>query len=121
MLAPTEGNTASGVVEFKQDGDEMRVLIRLEGLTPNARHGLHIHELGDCRAPDASSAGGHFNPQGTEHGGPEGEKRHAGDLGNVHADCIGPAGYEQKNKGHLRVVRHEGVVLVPGLILLGLR
>lgn len=91
MLAPTEGNTASGVVEFKQDGDEMRVLIRLEGLTPGARHGLHIHELGDCRAPDASSAGGHFNPQGTEHGGPKSKKRHAGDLGNVQADANGSA------------------------------
>ena len=91
MLAPTEGNTASGVVEFQQDGDEMHVRIRIEGLTPNARHGLHIHELGDCRAPDASSAGGHFNPQGSEHGGPEDAIRHAGDLGNVRSDANGLA------------------------------
>ena len=59
MLAPTEGNTASGVVEFEQDGDEMVVHLRIEGLTPNGVHGVHIHEKGDCRAPDASSAGGH--------------------------------------------------------------
>jgi Cu-Zn family superoxide dismutase len=91
MLAPTEGNTASGVVEFEQDGDVMHVRIRVEGLTPNARHGLHIHEIGDCRAPDASSAGGHFNPQGSEHGGPESSIRHAGDLGNVQADMNGSA------------------------------
>ena len=50
MLAPTEGNTASGVVEFEQDGDEMVVRLRIEGLTPNGLHGLHIHEKGDCRA-----------------------------------------------------------------------
>ncbi len=91
MLAPTEGNTASGVVEFQQDGDQMRVRIRIEGLTPNASHGLHIHEIGDCRAPDASSAGGHFNPQDSEHGGPESAMRHAGDLGNVRSDVNGSA------------------------------
>ena len=27
-----------------------------------AEHGLHIHDKGDCSAPDAMSAGGHFNP-----------------------------------------------------------
>ena len=80
MLAPTEGNTASGVVEFKQDGATMHVHFRIEGLSPNASHGLHIHEKGDCRAPDASSAGGHFNPGGDRHGGPSSEYRHAGDL-----------------------------------------
>jgi Cu-Zn family superoxide dismutase len=91
MLAPTQGNTASGVVEFKQDGDEMHVRIQIDGLVPNTRHGLHIHEVGDCRAPDASSAGGHFNPQGSEHGGPESQVRHAGDLGNVQSDVNGAA------------------------------
>ena len=91
MLAPTQGNIASGVVEFEQDGDVMHVRIRIDGLVPNASHGLHIHEIGDCRAPDASSAGGHFNPQGSKHGGPTGEYRHAGDLGNVQSDANGLA------------------------------
>jgi Cu-Zn family superoxide dismutase len=91
MLAPTEGNTASGVVEFRQDGDTMQINIRIEGLEPNAVHGLHIHEIGDCRAPDASSAGEHFNPQGSRHGGPQDNLRHAGDLGNVNSDADGSA------------------------------
>ena len=89
LLAPTEGNTASGVVEFEQDGSEMIVRLRIEGLTPNGLHGVHIHEKGDCRAPDASSAGGHFNPTGDKHGGLDSEPRHAGDLGNVRADADG--------------------------------
>lgn len=89
LLAPTQGNTASGVVEFEQDGNEMVVRLRIEGLTPNGLHGLHIHEKGDCRAPDASSAGGHFNPTGDRHGGLDSESRHAGDLGNIRANAEG--------------------------------
>ncbi|HUU73451.1 MAG TPA: superoxide dismutase family protein [Burkholderiales bacterium] len=99
MLAPTEGNTASGVVEFMQDGDVMHINIRIDGLEANARHGLHIHEIGDCRAPDGSSAGGHFNPNGSGHGGAHSDMRHAGDLGNVQSDANGSAQAEIKVTG----------------------
>ena len=91
MLAPTQGYTARGVVNFTQDGKLIQVHVRVEGLTPNAAHGIHIHEKGDCRAPDASSAGGHFNPHGSRHGGPDSEIRHGGDLGNIQADDNGVA------------------------------
>lgn len=91
MLAPTEGNIASGVVNFSQDGDIMQVNIRVDNLKPNSIHGVHIHDVGDCRAPDASSAGGHFNPHGKSHGGPFSEPRHGGDLGNIQADANGTA------------------------------
>jgi Cu-Zn family superoxide dismutase len=68
----------------------------LEGLEPGL-HGFHIHEVGDCSAPDASSAGGHFNPDNTPHGTPENPpaQRHVGDLGNLEADAEGKAHYER--------------------------
>ena len=45
--------------------------------------GAHIHENGDCSAPDASSAGDHFNPGGHPHARPPDAPRHLGDLGNI--------------------------------------
>jgi len=87
-LAPTENSKVRGSVLFKKEGDVVRVEIELEGLTPGA-HGLHVHEHGDCSAPDATSAGGHFNPDGKAHGAPTDSQRHVGDLGNVTADATG--------------------------------
>ena len=70
--------------------DGVRVVAHVNGLTPGL-HGFHVHEKGDLSAPDLASAGGHFNPGGHKHGGPEGEMRHAGDLGNLEADAKGHA------------------------------
>jgi len=63
---------------------------RIDGLTPGL-HGFHIHEKGDCSAPDGTSAGGHFNPSGMPHGDPAQAGHHAGDLGNLRADAQGNA------------------------------
>ncbi len=89
-LVPTSGSKVSGAVSFTQYGDKIMVEADISGLTPGA-HGFHIHEKGDCRAADGMSAGGHFNPAGTAHGGPNGTPRHAGDLGNIVADASGHA------------------------------
>lgn len=89
-LKPTEGNNVSGTTTFTPDGDRILVDARVKGLTPGA-HGFHIHEKGDCSAPDATSAGGHFNPGGKPHGSHNGIDRHAGDLGNLIADADGTA------------------------------
>jgi Cu-Zn family superoxide dismutase len=90
-LLPASGSTASGTVEFVQHGDLVVAKADISGLTPNSTHGFHIHETGDCSASDASSAGAHFDPSASPHGGPEGEVRHGGDLGNLKADANGRA------------------------------
>ena len=89
-IAPTAGNQATGTATFKQHGERIGIEVLLSGLTPGA-HGLHIHEKGDCSAPDAMSAGGHFNPIKMTHGAPEATLHHAGDLGNAIADADGKA------------------------------
>ena len=91
-LAPTKDSTASGTATFSSAGkDGVRVTVEVSGLKPNSLHGLHVHEKGDCSAPDATSAGPHFSLQGQEHGPHEGDKFHAGDLGNLEADAQGKA------------------------------
>jgi Cu-Zn family superoxide dismutase len=90
VLGPSSSSNVKGEVTFSQDGSRVRATGEITGLTPG-RHGLHLHEKGDCSAPDASSAGGHFNPEGRKHGGPQGTERHAGDFGNVNANRSGTA------------------------------
>jgi Cu-Zn family superoxide dismutase len=90
QLQPTQGNNVSGTTTFSQQGDKVAVEADIKGLTPGL-HGFHVHEKGDCSAPDGASAGGHFNPSGKPHGGTSGTERHGGDLGNLIADADGKA------------------------------
>jgi superoxide dismutase, Cu-Zn family len=94
VMHPTEGNKCRGQVRFVQAGEKVKITATIEGLTPNQRHAIHIHEFGDCSAPDAISAGGHYNPEGHPHGLTHEAHRHAGDLGNLQADINGRARYE---------------------------
>jgi Cu-Zn family superoxide dismutase len=84
-------------VRFTDTGSGIKVVADLEGLTPNAKHGFHVHEFGDCSAPDATSAGSHYDAQATKHHGKPDDQmnmKHSGDLGNVQADADGKAHYE---------------------------
>lgn len=89
-LKPTEGNSAQGTVVFIKEGGKVRVVADITGLSPG-KHGLHIHDFGDCSSADASSAGPHFNPTNAAHGCPDSKERHLGDLGNIEADRSGRA------------------------------
>jgi superoxide dismutase, Cu-Zn family len=96
-LYPTQGNNVTGTITFNKTNDGVRVVADLQGLTPG-KHGFHIHEFGDCNAPDGMSAGGHFNPEKKPHGAPGEMNSHEGDLGNVTADASGKAHYEYTDK-----------------------
>src|SRR5438067_3109209 len=91
-LESKSGSQVTGTVTFTKSGDDVQVVADIQNLKPG-KHGLHIHEKGDCSAPDASSAGAHFNPTHQHHDGPTGAERHAGDFGNIEANSSG--------KGHL--------------------
>lgn len=95
QVQPTEGNEVSGTVAFAQTDAGVTVTIDLTGLPPSSTHGFHVHETGDCSAPDGTSAGGHYNPGGHDHALPETDPRHAGDMGNLEADENGEVHVER--------------------------
>jgi Cu-Zn family superoxide dismutase len=96
-LEPKSGSQVTGTVTFTKSGTDVEVVADIQNLKPG-KHGFHIHEKGDCSAPDAASAGGHFNPTHLHHGGPSTAERHAGDLGNIEADASGKAHLDWKGK-----------------------
>ena len=83
-LRPKSGSSVEGSVSFRHDAERNGLLISIEasGLEPGL-HGFHIHETGNCSGENASTAGGHFNPENNEHGDPNNASSHAGDLGNI--------------------------------------
>lgn len=81
-IAARSGSDLSGDAYFEPASGGVQVSVRIAGAPPG-RHGLHIHQVADCSAEDASSAGAHFNPEGHDHGRPGDPKRHLGDLGNI--------------------------------------
>ena len=83
-----------GKVGFWEDAGGVRVLVKAEKLSPGL-HGLHLHAVGKCDPPDFTSAGGHFNPAGKQHGLASPAGAHAGDLPNlpIGADGTGTLHY----------------------------
>jgi len=103
-MAPTQGSQTQGTVTFREVPGGVEVTASFQGLSPGD-HGFHVHEHGDCSAPDASSAGGHYNPTGDPHGSPDAPPHHAGDFGNVTAGADGTA---------TKTLVMEGVTLAEG-------
>ncbi len=92
LLQPTTGNATSGSVVFMPaGGGKVMVKGEVRGLKPNAEHGFHVHEKGDCSSGDGMSAGGHFNPAGAPHGNHDAGAHHAGDLPSLRANASGVA------------------------------
>lgn len=90
-MEATNGQRATGSVTLSPDNHGLHLIGTFRGLKANSQHGFHIHETGDCSAPDASSAGDHFNPAGVAHGQHGQGEHHAGDMPNVAANAQGEA------------------------------
>ncbi len=50
---------------------------------PAGAHAFHVHSIGKCEPP-FKSAGGHYNPEGRNHGILGEDGMHAGDMPNIH-------------------------------------
>ncbi|MDP3411704.1 MAG: superoxide dismutase family protein, partial [Polaromonas sp.] len=86
-LQPTTGNSTRGSASFVQAGSKVLVSGEVRGLKPNAEHGFHIHEKGDCSSGDGMSTGGHFTPTAAPHGIHAMGLHHTGDLPSLKADA----------------------------------
>ncbi len=103
----TESETDSGLV----------VHVAVGNMTPGL-HGLHIHTTGDCSAADFTSAGGHWNPEGFNHGvDSDPPNPHAGDLPNLFIEDSGGGTIDAASAGSFddlmdadgsAIVIHEG-------------
>ena len=83
-----------GTVAYLEEASGMQLRISVEGLAPG-EHAVHLHTTGSCETPDFSSAGGHWNPMGKEHGRDNPAGAHLGDLANMNVgeDGTGSATY----------------------------
>jgi superoxide dismutase, Cu-Zn family len=84
-LDPSTGQTATGTATFKDDGS-VTLVISIVGAEPGV-HGMHLHQIGDC-SMDGMAAGGHWDGgdaagDPANHGLPDADTHHVGDLGNI--------------------------------------
>jgi Cu-Zn family superoxide dismutase len=87
-----------GTAKLTEDATgRVHLTVHVRGVAPGL-HGLHLHAVGACTVgatPAFSSAGGHYNPAGRQHGHHNPLGFHAGDLPNL---IVNEAGV-----GHLSV------------------
>jgi Cu-Zn family superoxide dismutase len=106
--SPTTDNTAVadvvdaqgkavGTANFVQLTDAVRIVVEARGLPPGLK-GVHIHETGKCDGPGFTTAGGHFNPEGKQHGALNPRGPHAGDLPNINIGADGSGRMETSSK-----------------------
>jgi Cu-Zn family superoxide dismutase len=98
------------------------VLVQVEveafAAAESSLHALHIHEIGECEAPDFESAGDHFNPTDSSHGFLNPKGPHAGDLPMIRIEEDGSATYEwitalvSLTEGETNLLDEDGSALV---------
>ena len=101
-----------GSADFTEDATGVvHVNVHVDGLA-SGLHGIHVHTIGVCNGatvPAFSSAGGHFNPAGAQHGLDNPAGPHAGDLSNL---TVNPAGVGHLNATTDRLTLSAGALSV---------
>ena len=97
-LAARSESKLSGTATFTEVDGGVKVRVQVAGAPPG-KIATHVHEKGDCSAPDGMSAGGHFNPANLPHALPPTAERHLGDLGNIDIAADGTGSTEIVVKG----------------------
>ena len=93
QINSASGSNLTGTAIFTKDGENITLSIEIQNASPGL-HAVHIHESGDCSAPDGTSAGGHWNPTGVAHGKWGEGEFHLGDIGNITVDEDGTGSIE---------------------------
>ena len=84
-----QGNGApAGTAVLTRAGEKLTLSVALVGL-PTGAKGMHLHMVGQCEAPAFTSAGGHLNPHGKQHGSENPAGSHLGDLPNITINSSG--------------------------------
>lgn len=102
-MGPTRDHDVDGIVRFTHTDEGVEIDAEFTNLDPGL-HAFHVHEFGDCSAPDGSSAGGHYPL--VEENAQEDPGVITGNLGELEAD-----------EAH----RAEARRVIPGLSLNGPR
>lgn len=95
-LFDAQGREA-GRVKLTAGEHGLNGMVDVTGITPGA-HGIHLHTTGKCEAPGFTTAGGHLNPDGKQHGLQNPQGSHQGDLPDL---IVGADG-----KGHAMFTAH---------------
>lgn len=99
-----------GTATLAETGDGVSVRLQLRGIAPGS-HGTHVHAAGKCDPPGFTTAAGHLNTTGKQHGHKNPAGWHLGDVGNLTAKA-------DSTVDQTMVVR--GATLAPGpMSLLG--
>lgn len=88
-MSNSEGRSVGIVRLIEPEGGQGVIVDAMLEKLPEGTHAIHIHETGACSPPGFTSAGGHFNPTGRQHGIENPEGMHAGDLPNIHVPASG--------------------------------
>lgn len=109
-LLNAQGQPVGSAVLADTEGG-VRVNLSVRGL-PAGTHGVHIHQNGQCTAPDFTSAGPHYNPTSRQHGSQNPAGPHLGDLPNMTVAAGGTGELETVARGV--TLRGANPLLKPG-------